>query len=295
MSLTPHNQAENRYLFSGVLALKTGLHIGSGRGDYTTDSLIIKNLNNTPIIPGSSLRGVFRSHVERMLSALSETKVFPDLWSCQLFEPDLNGKICIGSQSNQQSIAQAKSLNQQIENSGLEAIWEDLERYLCTTCKLFGAGSFWASKIRFSDLIPLEGEKPATQVRHGVGINRDTGTAANQVKFDQEVLESDLKFQFEMIGENLSEIDLMLIAMGLSAMLSGELTIGGSTSRGLGVVKLIDDSRAVQSVQLSNRQELIGYLTTRAYPSAKSFTDFVQEHLAFSIEEEDVDNAEISS
>jgi CRISPR-associated RAMP protein (TIGR02581 family) len=287
MSLIPHNQAKNRYHFTGVLTLETGLHVGSGRGNFETDALIVKNLDGTPLIPGSSLRGVFRSYVERTLNGLHDLGVLPQLWSCQLFETDLGDNICVGSQSHEKSKQKAEELTDKVEKQGLDAIWECLESNLCTTCQLFGAGSFWASKLRIADLPILEGQDSPTQIRHGVGIHRDTGTAANQVKFDQEVLDSGVRFGFDMVGENLTETDMLLISLGLSEMMSGGMRIGGNTSRGLGVVKLSGSDQSVQHVNFEDQSALITYLTNHQFPDRQTFEAFIDQHLSFEAGEGD--------
>lgn len=77
-----------------------------------------------------------------------------------------------------------------------------------------------------------------TQVRDGVVIDRDSGTAVTKLKYDYEILPTDSTFQFEMVAENVNETDLELLAIGLNEMLSGEFLVGGNTTRGLGNCKL---------------------------------------------------------
>ena len=59
-----------RYHFSGMLVTVTGLHIGSGQGDFTTDARFVRTGQDQPYIPGSSLKGALRSTVERMVASL---------------------------------------------------------------------------------------------------------------------------------------------------------------------------------------------------------------------------------
>lgn len=62
------------YIFKGKLETKTILHVGSGEGDDRTDACVVKVRRNDgtlcPVIPGSSLKGALRSHVERIASSL---------------------------------------------------------------------------------------------------------------------------------------------------------------------------------------------------------------------------------
>ncbi len=276
-SLIPHNEALNHYLFSGEIKLLQGLHIGSGRGDETTDALVIRDAQGKPIIPGSSLRGVFRSHMERILMGLYATQVTP-LWACQLYEPVLpEEKVCVGSSAHPASLAEIRSLQKLQEGqSGTDAVWKKLPEVLCDACKLFGAGSFYASKVRFTDLPMLTGS-PNPVVRHGVGIHRDTGTAADGVKYDKEVVEAGATFRFEATAENLVDADLELLALGFSQLVSGELALGGSSGRGLGGVELIHGKAAW--VTLKEKSEAVTYLLKKTYPHQQELSAFIDSGL----------------
>ena len=61
---------ESRIIYKGRIVLKTGLHIGSGQGNSQTDSAVVKGQDGEPYIPGSSLKGVIRSHLERLLPSM---------------------------------------------------------------------------------------------------------------------------------------------------------------------------------------------------------------------------------
>lgn len=278
--LWAHNAAKNRYLFRGELHLTHALHIGSGRGDETTDALVVVNGQNNPFIPGSSLRGVLRSHAERLLAALHLAG--SSLWACGLYEPELPpGKICVGNLEHPRSKEAYEALGQTEELYGTEAVWQALPDQLCDACRLFGAGTFWASKLRFTDLALLSGG--GFDIRHGVGIHRDTGTAAPAVKYDKQVVAAGSVFQFEAIGENLDETDRTILALALQSLLSGDLSLGGSTGRGLGACQL--QAARVFWVDMTDRQQLISYLTAsgsteQRYPEQQSVSDFVNNGLA---------------
>lgn len=74
---------ENRFFITGEILLLNEFHIGSGKGDVTTDALVIKD-NDKPFIPGSSLRGALRSTIERIVNSIG-------LNPCLL----INGNDCI--------------------------------------------------------------------------------------------------------------------------------------------------------------------------------------------------------
>src|SRR5438128_1457655 len=82
-----HDRLRNRYRVEGNLVAQTGLHIGTGEPSPATDAPVIRTAG-APFLPGSSLKGVMRSAVERLAPNLEP------FWSCALIE---NGSACIGS------------------------------------------------------------------------------------------------------------------------------------------------------------------------------------------------------
>ena len=287
-SITAHNAAKNRYLLRGELHLTHALHLGSGRGDERTDATVMvegrKDSSGRfqPIIPGSSLRGALRARVERLLYALNESQITP-MWSCGLYDTAQPGeRICVGNLSHAPSKAAYQSLLDASEGD-VDAVWERLPNQLCDACRLFGAGTFWASKVRFTDLTLTA---PAhRQVRHGVGIHRDTGTAAPGIKYDREVVDSGAVFQFEVVAENLDQTDKAILALALSQLLAGEIPLGGSTSRGLGGCIL--KNAEVYWVDMASRPDLIAYLSKsptlppeQRYPHHQGAAEFVETNMA---------------
>lgn len=275
-----HNRPDNRYLITGELHLIHGLHIGSGRGDDRTDALVVVNGRNEPIIPGSSLRGALRSHTERLMSALHAAG--SPFWACGLYESETpNDRICLGNLNHQRSESAYKELLKREENDP-DVIWREMGRYICDACRLFGAGSVWASPLRFTDL-PLRsgGDR---QIRHGVGIHRDTGTAAPGIKYDREVVDAGSIFEFEAIAENLDAAGQAVLALALGQLMGGEISLGGSTGRGLGSCEL--RKATVYWVDMRQRDQLVAYLTagpsaTRQskFPHSQPLADFVAAQL----------------
>ncbi len=212
----------NKYLFRGKLRFDTALHIGGGTiNEMNTDLPIVKTPDGSPYIPGSSIKGAFRSLVERI------TAQIPGIKTCQLNSeyPD-----CLSMYK--------WSIKDKTENEIIKAINGEVEGIpgLCDTCRLFGS-PHKASKVFFGDL-NVEEWAEMTQVRDGVVIDRDSGTAVTNLKYDYEVLPTDSIFYFEMVAEDVNETDLGLLAVGLNELLSGELLLGGKTTRGLGNCKL---------------------------------------------------------
>ncbi|MBC7086205.1 MAG: hypothetical protein H5T43_07570 [Methanomethylovorans sp.] len=104
---------DNRVIVNYEVVTLSDLHIG---GHTTTepadvDNPVIKNADSYPIIPGSSLKGVLRTEMERLLRGLNM-----DIKVCDIF---ISGKDCGGCNK-------------------------------CPVCKLFG-GNELASSIRIKD------------------------------------------------------------------------------------------------------------------------------------------------
>ena len=93
-----------------------------------------------------------------------------------------------------------------------------------------------AAKFKNGDAKVIENAKQPIR-RDGVGINRDTGVAEDQIKYDFEVLDSGVSFQTKLYLENADESDFALLYVLLQEWKRG-LDFGGKRSRGLGRVVL---------------------------------------------------------
>lgn len=214
---------DSRYFLSGNIVLLNELHIGSGKGDGETDALVIKDHDDIPFIPGSSLRGALRSTIERMVSSLG-------------FNPCLliNDNPCVTTSDKLQD--EFSKIKEKKDPTKIRSFISD-DSKVCPVCQLFGS-TIAASKIRITDL-PIDG-KFLRHIRDGVAIDRDTETAKEGAKFDFEAISKGTEFKFELIGENLNERDLGLLGIGLQELVDGNFWVGGNTSRGLGKCKLKD-------------------------------------------------------
>jgi len=247
---------KNRYIVKGKVVMDTALHIGSGEDSFETDALVIKDAYGKPYIPGSSFKGILRSTVERIVPNISGFK------TCAL----INGADC--ATVNKDKMEQFKKrLGGDEEGDPLDLI--------CDTCKLFGSTAV-ASKVKIPDLYVSEPWVGLFEKRDGVGIDRDTETAAEGAKFDYEVVPSQTEFNFEMICENLDKRDKFLLAIGLIETQSGIVSIGGNRSRGLGAFRLITDE--VSFLNFEDRKSFMEYL---AYQKLKKIepAEFINENI----------------
>jgi CRISPR-associated RAMP protein (TIGR02581 family) len=128
--------------------------------------------------------------------------------------------------------------NGQLDDRRLtEELWERS----CTACRLFGS-PWLASRVAFQDarLLNAEAMLHLTEVRDGVGIDRDLGAAKTGIKYDFETVPAGAQFQISIVVENAEVWEIGLLVVALDAMRNTALPVGGKTTRGLGWGTLSD-------------------------------------------------------
>ncbi len=257
-------EMNRKYVFTGKLELKSGMHIGGGQINLRgTDSPVVLTPEGDPFIPGSSFKGVFRSTVEKLVSAI------PNRSTCSL-----------SAEGDCPTTKQEDFNNRRRECRWSETqLFEVLEEELCDTCKLFGS-PFVASKVFFSDLY-VEEWAEAIQRRDGVAIDRDSERAVDRLKYDYEVVSVGSTFKMQIALENPNDSDLELVCVGLNEFVSGMGGIGGMRSRGLGNCQLIDltayESDLTDPDQL--QRYLVGKKLEEKLTKVDDMTDFLEEHI----------------
>lgn len=220
---------ETRYRYRAELVTVTGLRIGAGKrfDAAATDQPVMRDALSRPYIPGSSLKGSLRSGLEAILRGLDRT----DLWACDIFvEP------CVGFPE--------KSGPDKGRSQQPKILLKEVQEKICTACSLFGS-PLLAGRVYVHDLKRLSGS--ATEIRDGVGIDRDLGTARSGVKYDTEVVPTGSRFELEMVFENVDPVRLGLILQTMELLHQGQILLGGLTTRGLGRVAL--DRRSLQRTE----------------------------------------------
>lgn len=217
MSTLTFDTLTSRWRLWGQLVAESGLRIGAGKdlGAAATDLPLLRDGNGDPYLPGSSFKGALRSGLERVLRGVNS----PRLRACDPFEAP-----CAPSFHEEEG----RRVPVQYDLAALE-------EKLCRTCQIFGSQHL-AGRIYILDLRHREGG-PA-ELRDGVGIDRDLGTAASGVKYNLEVLPPGSRFDFELMLENADDVQRALVWVGLDLVNAGEIRLGGLTSRGLGRVRL---------------------------------------------------------
>ena len=274
MSNQSWQREQARYILSGELVTETGLHVGSGYGSPRTDATVVRDFWGRPYIPGSSFKGALRSAVERLIAGLAGAHVT----SCQLTE---GCKVCLTTDPDRQRVWQDLVDQRPVEDE-LVKLLVDREKGLCDTCRLFGS-HYSQARLYVSDLPLAEGQpaSDAGEIRHGVGIDRDTLTARERIKYDFEALPSQLRFVAELIVDRPSAVDLGLLALGLKELQLGFITLGGIRSRGLGRCRLT--LTQTRQIDLADKKALLTALSADRRAAAGAALDpaqFITDHLA---------------
>lgn len=242
MSAMDFSTFHSRLHLIGVLTLETALRIGAGKATEAAgpDLPVVKDALRRPYIPGSSFKGVMRSRLESLLRSLRY-----DL-ACDPFrkedDPGSVKGFCL-------TMKDARGPDGRVIAKGVQTLKAELQKdpqglndllwqRSCQVCRVFGA-PWLASKVLVKDLSVVE---PWFDqwflLRDGVGIDRDSETAAARLKYDFEAVPAGTRFRFELMVENASAVEKGLVLMGLREFEDGRLPLGGARSRGLGWVKL---------------------------------------------------------
>ncbi len=255
--MNKYNMFERKVRITGDLTFETAFHIGSGKeGELATNMGVLREANGRAILPGSTVKGSFRSFAERFSSHLG-------LDAC-LLDAGLSGVDCVGDEAYRRKVYDDFK---KLKDETKKLKW--VEKHTCDVCKLFGS-PVHASRAFFSDgtLRPNAGD--SVQVRDGVCIDRDTETARHGAKYDFEVVPKGAVFAIVIDLENPGDKDLALIAAVIAEWEYG-FRLGGFTSRGLGRVRLTETN--VTRVDYKDPDQLKAYLIKREMNDASSLLE----------------------
>ncbi len=200
----------NRLRLTGTLVLETGVRVGTGTEDVVIGAEIpvVRDAWGRPFIPGASLKGVLRAEVERLARTINRQ---PLVWACS--DPlDTREGLCVTAGQKEELIREARRPDGLVDE---EKFTRSVAAKSCPVCRLFGS-PWLAGKLRVRDL-PID-EKTWTgrvEVRDGVGIRRDTRTAAKGILYSYETVPAGARFACQILIENADEVELGLAMLGL--------------------------------------------------------------------------------
>ncbi|MBE3577760.1 MAG: hypothetical protein IMX00_08725 [Limnochordales bacterium] len=204
---------------------------GAGLGVVLADRSVEVGGEDLPVIPGSSLRGVARTELERLLRSVGR-------FVCQPPHPDrMCPHVRSGTARPGESGSQGKPVSEAEKQNfaGLTAIGRE-QLVFCDACRIFGS-PWLSSAVWFSELVTAEPVKVAT--RTSVSVSRWTGSA-----------ESERLYSFEFVPAGADRSTLLWVGNvegRLEEPLAGLLLIalrmvshlGGQKARGFGRVSLV--------------------------------------------------------
>ena len=199
-------------------------------------------------LPGSSLKGVFRSHIERVIRTLNDGVVCNPFVKMEdrRVEKQTHGVVCSDyadvSCGDKFEIRQKDEFHhrdgfrrrrskEDLSNKHIYHIYRDS----CPICRLFGSTSF-IGRVAISDAYLTEGSQKRIEQRDNVGIDRFTSGAANGAKFDLEVVSSGVMFETSIHMRNFEVWQLGMLMLIVQDLEDGLIRIGSGRSRGLGSI-----------------------------------------------------------
>ena len=232
---------QSRLTIEGYLVADSALRIGTGRaaGVTGTELPVIRDALNRPFIPGSSLKGAWRSHVESLVRGMAPPGADLRRFAC---DPTGNeAGLCLDTKGMRALREEYKDNDTSLAQAVADAS--------CLVCQTFGS-PWQASPVRVRDLPVVADEWFGQfQVRDGVTIDRDKGTAADKGLYDYEVVPAGTRFELYIVAENLVPWQRGLLWLDLRALERGDVALGGFTSRGLGWVRLEKENRRVRLIE----------------------------------------------
>jgi len=222
----------------GKIGLLSGLHIGAGDDGMKIggiDNAVIKDTNNnTPYIPGSSLKGKMRSLLEWNYNLVHASKGSPFSAKCLAVLKDesqkkkaLNLMRVFGSSVQKEDEEVLKGLHETLGITRVSISDCQITKEQITKSK--EDNDFYLSEAKMENV-----------------IDRKTGTAAGAGARQMERVPSGIEFDFDFklkILDGDDENELKSILEEAMSLLENDF-LGGSGSRGYGRIKFIDKTWA---------------------------------------------------
>ena len=186
-------------------------------------------------LPGTSLKGVLRSHFERIARTLRPGSV-----CLPYYDPKRPPPIPVQSEKQSYSCG----FRSRKDDDAPSAAYADS----CAACRLFGSLKF-AGRFSIGDAYPMPNHEPAVEARNGVGIDRFTGGAVRGVLFDLQALVGG-RFATRIRVLNFEIWQLAVLILLLTDLEDEMIAVGSGRSRGLGRVRAaVTSFRVTYSVQ----------------------------------------------
>lgn len=217
---------QNELQLEGKLQLQTALHIGAGNtGLFGSGHEVVTTQSGLPYIPGSSIKGVLRSLLERISSVdqLPKKGYAPPCISTSESCIERTGDKGIHKLENRRNLT-------------AEAIAQQVATLSCPICHLFG-NTMMAGKVQFFDCqVDEDSWMQQFDHRHGIMIDRDRLTVSGNRKYEFDAVPAGTVFHFSVRALNVTETEKVWLLAVLELLRQGDLIVGGKAARGLGKI-----------------------------------------------------------
>lgn len=235
----------HRFLARFIIEAKTPLAVGSGEKDMITDALVATDVNGLPYIPATSIAGVLRSMVE---IAKPDTDGNGTTLAERIFGFRENKEQRTCRKNNPRNSKEEKEKDD--VSKGSDIIFTDAKVLNSEGLVIDGLNM---DAIKKDSLLSAYKELP---IRQHVRIN-EKGTAADNGKFDEQVVFTGTRFCFEIEmvsdGNNVDDFEMVLEQLKRKSF-----RIGGGTRCGFGEIAIFDVQK--RTLDLSKSDDLTAYL-----------------------------------
>jgi len=231
----------------GWLVTTSPLHVGGIGGDADTDLAFAIDGLGRLIVGGSSLAGALRAWCRG--SAEDEPASVSDVWGIVRTVRDSRGGATTEGQASRMVCDDGEVL------PSLQAATATAVRFGETSAETIDL----ADRAQAMDSPDVVVERPdLLERRDGVGIDRVTGTAAAGILYSRTVVPCDAAIRLRLnveVPPGTGELDREKARLGslLNALLSGEVSLGAGSTRGLGRVALDRASLQARELPLAKR------------------------------------------
>jgi CRISPR/Cas system CSM-associated protein Csm3 (group 7 of RAMP superfamily) len=205
----------------------------SGRGGFDHAlTLMQPDRNGRPVLPGSSLRGVLRSHAERIARTLVTRQVSG---AAQFGErcPACDPLSRPTASPATEPLASCDALLQSNTHPDEQDVRNE---QLCLACRLFGS-TRRGSRLLVEDAPLKEGTTPQYKVLDFLALDRFTGGGREGAKFDALALWRPC-FRASLRLDNPEPWELGWLALVLRDLAEGRLRVGFGAAKGFGQVTI---------------------------------------------------------
>ncbi|MEZ4737466.1 MAG: RAMP superfamily CRISPR-associated protein [Caldilineaceae bacterium] len=220
----------------GPLLTNDAIHAGMSGFDHAPLLVQLGDWQH-PLLTGAGLRGVIRSHAERIARTIATYQAQHRehfLQICPACDPNARRPHRAAEMALLPALESCDSL---LLHSAMKSTNERIDPdYLCLACRLFGS-SWLGSRLLVEDAPYAGKERPIYKILDFLAVDRFTGGGSEGLKFDALALWQPT-FTMRLHLHNPEQWELGWLALVLRDLSEGWLAVGYGTAKGLGRVRL---------------------------------------------------------